>query len=230
MMLWKKQQATARGLGPSAYAPIARLLSEISEDTMAKLRVKFDLAHFVATEKIAFSKYPALCKLEAHHGVNVFFSLMMDGTCDSGNIDDEMLLVVWCNTKASDEKVHTRMMYFILTRPKDVTGAGLFQCLEASLQVLGISAINAEECKKLVGVGTDGASSNVAAGGLKGFVENELPWIFWMWCLAHRLELSVKDALRALSLFKLTRCSSAYITYMKNRQKNVESWKMSLLS
>ena len=71
MMLWKKQQATARGLGPSAYAPIARLLSEISEDTMAKLRVKFDLAHFVATEKIAFSKYPALCKLEAHHGVNV---------------------------------------------------------------------------------------------------------------------------------------------------------------
>ena len=37
MVLWKKQQATARGLGPSAYSPIARLLSEISDDTMAKL-------------------------------------------------------------------------------------------------------------------------------------------------------------------------------------------------
>ena len=94
--------------------------------------------------KIAFSKYPALCKLEAHHGVNVgieynnehaaktfrhciaetrrqdlasnlasakFFSLPMDGTCDSGNIDDEMLLVVWCDTEASDEMVHTRMTY-----------------------------------------------------------------------------------------------------------------------
>ena len=92
----------------------------------------------------------------------------MDGTCDSGNIDDEMLLIVWCDTEASDEKVHTRMMYFTLTRPKDVTGTGLFQCLEASLQVLGISAINAEESKKLVGVGTNDASSNVAAGGLKG--------------------------------------------------------------
>ena len=66
-MLW----CCGKSSRPSAYAPIARLLSVISDDTMAKLRVKFDLAHFVATEKIAFSKYPALCKLEAHHGVNV---------------------------------------------------------------------------------------------------------------------------------------------------------------
>ena len=159
--------------------------------------MKFDLAHFIATEKIAFSKYPALCKLEAHHGVNVgtkynnehtaktfchytaetrrqdlaenltsakFFSLLMDGTCDSGNIDNKMLLVVWCDTESSDEKVHTRMTYFSLTRPKDATGAGLFQCLQASLQALGILAINAEECKKLVGIRTDGASLKVAAG------------------------------------------------------------------
>ena len=34
------------------HAPIAWLLSEISEDTMAKLRVKFDLAHFIATENL----------------------------------------------------------------------------------------------------------------------------------------------------------------------------------
>ena len=26
-------------------------------------------------------------------------------------------------------------------------------------------------------------------------VENKLNWIFWMWCLAHRLELAIKDAL-----------------------------------
>ena len=49
---------------------------------------------------------------------------------------------------------------------------------------------------KLVGVGTDGASANVAAGGLKGLVEEELPWVYWMWCLAHRLELAVHDALK----------------------------------
>ena len=31
--------------------------------------------------------------------------------------------------------------------------------------------------------------------GLKGLIEKELPRLFWMWCLAHRLELSIKDAL-----------------------------------
>ena len=68
MMLWKKQQATARGQRPSAYSPFARLTSDISEDTMAKLWVIFDLAYFFGTKKIAFNN---VCKLEAHHGVTV---------------------------------------------------------------------------------------------------------------------------------------------------------------
>ena len=33
--------------------------------------------------------------------------------------------------------------------------------------------------------GTDGASANIAANGLKGLVEQELNWVFWMWCLVH---------------------------------------------
>lgn len=27
-------------------------------------------------------------------------------------------------------------------------------------------------------------------------MEKNIPWVYWMWCLAHRLELAVKDALR----------------------------------
>ena len=48
-----------------------------------------------------------------------------------------------------------------------------------------------------MGITTDGAAANVAGNGLKGLVEKELEWIFWMWCLAHRLELAIKDALRS---------------------------------
>ena len=48
----------------------------------------------------------------------------------------------------------------------------------------------------LVGIGTDGTSVNIAAAGLKGLVEGELEWVFWMWCLAHRKELALKDALK----------------------------------
>lgn len=56
-----------------------------------------------------------------------------------------------------------------------------------------IEAIDAavEDCKRLVGIRTDGATANIASGGLKGLVEKELPWVNWMWCLAHRLELAI---------------------------------------
>ena len=36
----------------------------------------------------------------------------------------------------------------------------------------------------------------VAKEGLKGLVEQELQWIFWTWCLAHRLEPAVQDAMK----------------------------------
>ena len=119
----------------------------------------------------------------------------MDGTTDKGVIDDEMFLAVWCDVDSSDERVHTRLSYFSMGRPKQVTAVGLFDCLRLTLQRIGISEINAEECHQLVGIGTDGASANIAAGGFKGLLEKELPWLFWMWCLAHRMELAVKDAL-----------------------------------
>ena len=55
------------------------------------------------------------------------------------------------------------------------------------------------EATNLVGIGTDGAAANIACAGLKGVVEDELPWIFRMWCVAHRLELSIKDTLKGTS-------------------------------
>ena len=48
-------------------------------------------------------------------------------------------------------------------------------------------------------VATDGASVNVASGGLKGVVEKQVPWVYWMWCMAHRLELAIKDPLKGTS-------------------------------
>jgi len=88
------------------------------------------------------------------------------------------------------------MEYFTVMRPRSVTAQGLFEVLEGGLWGIGIEEVSAEQCKKLVSVGTDGASANIAASGLKGLVEAHLPWVFWMWCMAHRLELAVKDALK----------------------------------
>ena len=126
-----------------------------------------------------------------------FFSLLLDGSTDTANIDNEVILAVWCDRDGRDEKVHTRMEYFTVVRPQSVTAEGLLKVLESGLQVLGINEISAENCKKLVGIGTDGASANIAALGLKVLVERRLSWVFWMWCMAHRLELAIKDAMKA---------------------------------
>ena len=40
----------------------------------------------------------------------------------------------------------------------------------------------------------------MAAAGLKGLVEKEVPWLYWSWCLAHRVELAVKDVLKGTCL------------------------------
>ena len=53
-----------------------------------------------------------------------------------------------------------------MDRPKDATAVGLFESLRNGLRQLGIKAIDTKECKKLIGIGTDGAAVNVSA--LKG--------------------------------------------------------------
>ena len=120
----------------------------------------------------------------------------MDRSTDSANIDDQIFLVLWYEADSSDEMVHSRMSYFTVARPEAVTGEGLFQCMQGALGCLGITPINTETCKFLVGIGTDGAIANIATAGMKGLVEEELPWVFGRGAMAHRLELAVQDALK----------------------------------
>ena len=231
MNLLKKEHAKATDSGCSSYAPIAKALCKLSDKDKEQLRHKFDIAYFVAQEKLSFRKYPRLCELEARHGVAIgsaytneiagktfthyiaesrrsqlfeklaqakFFSLLIDGSTDKGNIDNEIFMAVWCDCNANgvDEKIHTRTSYLHVGVPSTVDARGLFQCLKDALLRLGISELDATHCSKLVGVGSDGAAANIARAGLKGLVEEQLEWIFWMWCLAHRIELAVKDALK----------------------------------
>ena len=47
----------------------------------------------------------------------------------------------------------------------------------------------------LIGGGIDGASVNVGnQNGMMAKMQRELPWLFWSWCYAHRLELAFKDS------------------------------------
>ena len=49
---------------------------------------------------------------------------------------------------------------------------------------------------KLVRFGSDGASVNIGANGPKDDLEKAVSWVLVFWCLAHRLELALKDPLK----------------------------------
>ena len=86
---------------------------------------------------------------------------------------------------------------------------GLVDCLGKALTCMGIEDILVRENVSsvtdhpvLVGCGTDGASVNVSnQNGMRGKLHAGLPWLFWAWCYAHRLELACKDAFTS-QLFK----------------------------
>ena len=78
---------------------------------------------------------------------------------------------------------------------------------------------------KLVGIASDGAAANVAGNGLKGLVERELAWIFWMCCLAHRPELAIKDALRGTSFYLLDEMLLCLYYLYKKSPRSVQNWK-----
>jgi hypothetical protein len=69
MNLYRREQSQKKGESVASYAPIAQALNSLPVDEGKSLRVKFDIAYFVATEQLAYRKYPRIYKLEARHGV-----------------------------------------------------------------------------------------------------------------------------------------------------------------
>ena len=64
-----------------------------------------------------------------------FFSLLMDGSTDKGNADNEATLVVWCDPEGENEKVCTKIGYLAVFRP-NLTAEGLFETVNNSLRFL----------------------------------------------------------------------------------------------
>ena len=136
-----------------------------------------------------------------------FFSFMMDGTTDSGNLEDELIVVLFCQKDDACGEIKSCTRYLTVVNPEKANTEGLAKCLGESLKRVGVENVfNKADVLKVkpivVGGGTDGASVNIGHHkSLKEEVQKRLPWAFWSWCYAHRLELATKDALLS-GLFK----------------------------
>lgn len=131
-----------------------------------------------------------------------FYSVLMDGSTDKGRVENELFVILFCKRDNTVQEVRTCARYFCVLEPTRADADGLIESLSGALKSMGIenllereSVLGVHELPVLVGCGTDGASVNVSGqNGMRGKVQAALPWLYWAWCYAHRLELACKDA------------------------------------
>ncbi len=92
-----------------------------------------------------------------------------------------MFTIQYLNSKSDDGSVHIRNKFLTVRQLKRGDAKTLFECFKAAMEYIRIT----DWRSKLIGFGTDGASVNTGAGGLRGFMENEVPWVVFFWCLTH---------------------------------------------
>lgn len=153
----------------------------------------------------SFTTFIATCqrndflgKLKGCH----FYSILMDGTTDLGNKEEEIVALVYCNKNEVAQEMTSCTRYWSVHSPEKCDANGLLICVGASLELLGVksildrdSVLGVDEMPVLIGASSDGASVNVAEhNGVRGQMQHALPWLFWSWCFSHRLELACKDS------------------------------------
>lgn len=85
--------------------------------------------------------------------------------------------------------IHVNDRFFTVQRPERCSADGLFECFKRAFSFVGVDNWKS----KLIGFGCDGASVNIAASGLRGHLEEAVPWVTVFWCFVHRLELAIKE-------------------------------------
>ena len=144
----------------------------------------------------------------------------MDGTTDAGKIEDKFIVIMtFCKDDAIGE-VKSSARYFSVEEPKKAHAEGLIASLQKALRPLGfdneLNKSSVIEGKTiLISGGTDGASVKISGhNGIKGIMKRELPWLFWAWCYAHRLELACKKSSYCLDRFLYFSASLLQVTQL----------------
>ncbi len=79
--LLRRESSRTQGQSFLQSTVIGKALFSLSESEKAKLRCKFDVAFFIAKEKLSFIKYPQLLNLEARHGISLGTTYMSKVSC-----------------------------------------------------------------------------------------------------------------------------------------------------
>ena len=263
MARYEADRAKSQGAPVQTYAPIYRSLMTLDQREVDRMKRKFEICYVMAKEHLAFTKFPSLCVLASHQGVQIgssyktadsaksfthfiaeaqrkrfvqsltgknFFSFLMDGTSDPGNVEQEMVLVVYCDKDDEIQEIKCVTRYLAVVSPEKVDSSGLIDCLGIALERVccdlkqDVESLTAGDGPLLIGGGTDGASVNIGnRTGMKTKLQSKLTWLFWGWCFSHRLELACKDSFASKLFSDINEMLlRLYYLYKKSSKKSRE--------
>lgn len=135
----------------------------------------------------------------------------MDGSTDSGTVEQETIFIRFC----SAGKISWN--FLCIGEPRSTTSRDLLQFVHKKIQENKLS----DQMQKLVGFGCDGASNMMGKhNGLVALLQKDYTEIIGVHCLAHRLELAYKDAVKNDPVYtRLTTLLLGLYYFYKNSSK-----------
>ena len=132
-----------------------------------------------------------------------FYSILFDSTTDKTVSEQEAVFVLYFEPDPAEPQlsgdhepmVKVKLGFLSIENLKSSTAQGVVDGIKMSLENLGLP--NVGEISPIpVGLGGDGCSTNRGeTNGVQALFKREFSWFLFVWCVAHRLELALKDAL-----------------------------------
>ena len=133
-----------------------------------RLKKKFDVCYLLPKENMAFVKYPAILELEERLGIDIgfarfckniyllnsrkstsvicqFFSFLMDGSTDTSNTENELIMIVFCKKDDDAQEVKSCIRYVSVEALSKGDAEGLIDSLNSGLWILGIENLHHKE-------------------------------------------------------------------------------------
>jgi len=156
-----------------------------------------------------------------------FYSILFDGTTDSSITKQEATFVLYFDPDGEltdninqEPEIAVKTRYLSLQCLPSSTAQGVVYGIENALSDAGLKDVTATTPPVHVRLGGDGCSTNRGEKGVKAILKKEYLWFLFVWCIAHRLKLALKDTFSGTYFIEIDDCLlKLYYLYEKSPKR-----------